>query len=333
LILIFTEAEDIHSDVVEAELRRRGASMCRFDWAEFPREAALSITYRGGRKQVRLTRGRQVLDVTACTAAWLRRPNRPRVSPRIANPLLRSYAEEECYQVIQDTWNALELPWLPGPIHAIRLADNKQLQLQLATALGLEIPPTLMTNDPDEFLAFYREHQGRLIDKLPSIVFPASQRRERELMRYTQPITTRDVGYARRLRHSPVLFQAQVPKKFELRITVVGQQVFAAEIHSQSTRRTQLDWRRYDSGHTPHRVHRLPDVLQRACVELVARLGLRFGAIDMIVTPDDRYVFLEINPNGQWLWIEEETGLPIRDAICTELMNPSPRQTFQEAHP
>jgi len=68
-------------------------------------------------------------------------------------------------------------------------------------------------------------------------------------------------------------------------------------------------------------------------VELVARLGLRFGAIDIIVTPDDRYVFLEINPNGQWLWIEEETGLPIRDAICTELMNPSPRLTFQEARP
>jgi hypothetical protein len=331
LILILTEAEDVHSDVVEAELRRRGASFCRFDWAEFPREAALSISYSGGHKSVRLTRAREVIDVTACTAAWLRRPNRPRVSPRIPNPLLRSYAEEECYQVIQDTWNALEVAWLPGPIHAIRRADNKQLQLQLATALGLEIPPTLMTNDPDEFLEFYRQHEGRIIDKLPSSVFPASQRRERELMRYTQPITTRDVGYARRLRHSPVLFQAQVPKKFELRITVVGEEVFAAEIHSQSTRRTQLDWRRYDFGHTPHRVHRLPDAIRRACVELVARLGLRFGAIDIIVTPDDRYVFLEINPNGQWLWIEEETGLPIRDAICTELMNPSPRRALQEA--
>jgi hypothetical protein len=334
LILILTGPEDPHADVVEAELHRRGASVCRFDWAEFPRSAALSIAWRGGHKRVQLSRGREVLDVTGCTAGWLRRPNKPRVSPRISDPLLRTYAEEECFQVIQDTWNALEIPWLPGPIHAVRRADNKQLQLQLAAELGLELPPTLITNDPDAFLEFYREHEGRLIDKLPSIVFAASQRTGRELMRYTQPVTTRDVGYARRLRHSPVLFQAEVPKKFELRITVVGDEVLAAEIHSQSTRRTQLDWRHYDVGHTPHRVHTLPDALRRACLELVARLGLRFGAIDMIVTPDDRYVFLEINPNGQWLWIEEETGLPIRDAICTALMSPaSPRHATQEACP
>jgi hypothetical protein len=99
-------------------------------------------------------------------------------------------------QVIQDTWNALEIPWLPGSIHAVRHADNKQLQLQLATALGLEIPPTLITNDPDEFLEFYRQHEGRLIDKLPSITFAASQRTGGELMRYTHRVTTRDARLA-----------------------------------------------------------------------------------------------------------------------------------------
>ena len=333
MILILTEPADPHADAVEAELLRRGADVCRFDWAEFPGSASLSIAYRHGHKQVRLRRGNETLDLSGCTAAWLRRPSKPQVSPRITSPLLRGYAEEECFQVIQDTCNALEVPWLPGPLHAIRRADNKQLQLQLATALGLEIPPTLITSDPEAFLDFHREHGGRLIDKLPSVVFPASQRTGRELMRYTQPVTTRDVGYARRLRHSPVLFQAEVPKRFELRITVVGEEVLAAEIHSQSTRRTQLDWRHYDVGHTPHRVHRLPEPLRRACLELVSRLGLRFGAIDMIVTPDDRYVFLEINPNGQWLWIEQETGLPIRDAVCTALLHPTPHPVTREAFP
>lgn len=331
MILILTEPQDPHADAVEAELHRLGARVCRFDWGEFPLSAALSIGWRGGHKRVQLTRGREVIDLSECTAGWLRRPNKPRVSPNITDPRLRGYAEDECFQVIQDTWNALELPWLPGPIAAVRRADNKQLQLQLAASLGLEVPPSLITNDPDAFLEFYREHEGRLINKQPSVTFAASQRTGGELMRYTQPVTTRDVGYARRVRHSPMLFQAQVAKKFELRITVVGQEVLAAEIHSQSTRRTQLDWRHYDIGHTPHRVHDLPDPVRQACLELVARLGLRYGAIDMIVTPDDRYVFLEINPNGQWLWIEEETGLPIRDAICSELINPSnPRPTLKE---
>jgi len=323
MILILTEPQDVHANAVEARLRQRGASVCRFDWSEFPGAASLSIDHRGGRKHVRLKRSGEALDLTSCTAGWLRRPRKPQVSERISDPLLRAYAEEECYQVLQDTWNALDIPLLPGPIHAIRSADNKQLQLQLATALGFEIPPTLITNDPDEFLDFYRQHGGQLIDKFPSVTLAASQRTGMELMRYTQAVTTRDVGYARRLRHAPMLFQARIPKRVELRITVVGQEVLAAEIHSQATRRTQVDWRHYDWGHTPYLVHQLPDSIRRACLELVARLGLRFGAIDMIVTPDDRYVFLEINPNGQWLWIEEETGLPIADAICDTLLNPA----------
>lgn len=331
MILILTEPADVHADLVEAKLRQRGARVCRFDWAEFPCGASLSIAYHGGAKRSRLSRGDEVIELSECTAGWLRRPNKPRVSPNLSPPLMKSYAEDECFQLMQDTCNAHDIPWLPGPVHAIRRADCKQLQLQLATALGLEIPPTLITNDPDEFLEFYREHEGQLIDKLPSVVLAATVRTGRELMRYTQPVTTRDLGYARRLRHSPVLFQAHVPKKFELRITVAGEEVLAAEIHSQSTRRTQLDWRHYDFGHTPYRVHRLPERIRRACLELVARLGLRFGAIDMIVTPDDRYVFLEINPNGQWLWIEEETGLPISDAICAALLAPAPLPRFDPA--
>lgn len=323
MILIVTEPDDLHANRVVAALRRRRARFVRFDFAEYPAEASLSIELAGGRKRVLLTRGGDTVDLAECTAGWLRRPGKPRTRGRIANPALASYAEDECMQVMQDTWNTLDVAWLPGPMHAIRRADCKQLQLELAMGLGMEIPPTLITDDPDRFLDFYRQHDGNLIDKLPSIVMPASLKSGRELMRFTQKVSTRDVGYARRLRHSPVLFQANVAKKFELRITVVGQNVLAAEIHSQSTKRTTIDWRHYDWGHTPYRPHRLPDSVRRACLALVERLGLRFGAIDMIVTPDDRYVFLEINPNGQWMWIEDETGLPISDAICDTLMDPS----------
>jgi hypothetical protein len=323
MILILTEPDDPHANRVAAALGRRGARFFRFDFAEYPARASLSIELAGGRKRVLLSRGGETLDLAQCTAAWLRRPSKPTTRGRIAHPTLSGYAVNECVQVLQDVWNTLDVAWLPGPMHAIRRADCKQLQLELAMKLGMEIPPTLITDDPDRFLEFYREHDGNLIDKLPSTVMPASLNAGRELMRFTQAVSTRDVGYARRLRHSPMLFQANVAKKFELRITVVGPNVLAAEIHSQSTRRTTVDWRHYDWGHTPYRPHRLPERVRRACLAMVERLGLRFGAIDMIVTPDDRYVFLEINPNGQWMWIEEETGLPISDAICDVLVDPS----------
>jgi hypothetical protein len=323
MILILTEPDDVHANRVAAVLRRRGARFIRFDFAEYPAEASLSIELGGGRKRVVLTRRGETVDLAGCTSGWLRRPGKPTTRGRIANPALTGYAEQECARVLQDTWNTLDVAWLPGPIHAVRRADCKQLQLELAMDLGMEIPPTLITDDPDRFLEFYRRHDGNIIDKLPSTVMPASLSSGRELMRFTQTVSTRDVGYARRLRHSPMLFQAHVAKKFELRITVVGPNVLAAEIHSQSTRRTTVDWRHYDWGHTPYRPHLLPEEVRRACLAMVERLGLRFGAIDMIVTPDDRYVFLEINPNGQWAWIEDETGLPISDAICDALIDPS----------
>jgi glutathione synthase/RimK-type ligase-like ATP-grasp enzyme len=120
-----------------------------------------------------------------------------------------------------------------------------------------------------------------------------------------------------------VIFQAYVPKRFELRVTVIGNQVFAAEIHSQLTNHTRYDWRRYDLSRTPHLRHELPPEIQDKCVRLVEQLELSYGAIDMVLTPEGRYVFLEINPNGQYLWIEEQTGLPISAALCDLLMDPS----------
>jgi glutathione synthase/RimK-type ligase-like ATP-grasp enzyme len=111
-----------------------------------------------------------------------------------------------------------------------------------------------------------------------------------------------------------------VEKRVELRVTVVGTKVFAAEIDSQATNHTRFDWRRYDLGNTPHRAHPLPDDVAERCLALTQRLGLSYGAIDLIVTPDGRYVFIEINPNGQYSWIEHCTGLPITDALCDLLM-------------
>lgn len=320
MILIITAPTDPHADLVESKLRARGADVFRFDPADFPERASVAVRYGAGAKQVRLEVGGRTVELTRATAAWLRRPGAPPADQRIADPMLRSYAQQECFQLFQDIWNALETPFIPGPLWAIRRADSKHLQLQLAVEIGLDIPQTLITTSPAQFLAFHRENGGHLIDKMPSPLFPLE--RNGPVHRYTQAVTTRDVGYASRLRKSPVLFQPNVPKALELRVTVVGDQVLAAEIHSQATEHTRQDWRRYDHAHTPHHVHALPAEVSERCVRLVRRLGLCFGAIDFILTPEGRYVFLEINPNGQWLWIEQMTGLPISDAICDALMAP-----------
>ena len=97
--------------------------------------------------------------------------------------------------------------------------------------------------------------------------------------------------------------------------------MFAAEIHSQQSKRSRDDWRRYGLRKAPYRVHDLPKDVERSCLAIVEALGVIFGAIDMIVTPDGRYVFLEINTLGAaWLRIEELTRMPITAAICELLV-------------
>jgi glutathione synthase/RimK-type ligase-like ATP-grasp enzyme len=102
-------------------------------------------------------------------------------------------------------------------------------------------------------------------------------------------------------------------------VTVVGQKTFVVAIHSQDTEETQIDWRKGSNISLEHTVIDLPDDVRSRCISLVERLGLRFGAIDLIRDRSGDFWFLEINPNGQWAWIERRTGLPITAAIVDEL--------------
>jgi hypothetical protein len=113
---------------------------------------------------------------------------------------------------------------------------------------------------------------------------------------------------------SPLIcFRNGYPKKYDVRLTVVGDRFFAVAIHTDSGN-AYIDWRsdysslRYESIDTPDDVH-------DAVIALLNRLGLPFGAFDFVVTPEGEWVFLEVNPNGQWGWIEDRTGLPITSAM------------------
>jgi RimK-like ATP-grasp domain len=321
MILILTQPFDPHADHLGQMLGARGAEFARFDPADFPARASLSVGYApNGQMRSLLRLGETAIDLTQLQSVWSRRPRPPVPHEQIQGVDTREFVTQECQTFVQDLWDTLPCRWLPGHPTAIRRAQLKASQLRLAAELGLELPPTLVTNSREEFLDFYCQHNGNIVSKLVGPAFDRTVGEAASVSRYTEPVSKRDIGYAASLQYCPMILQAYVPKRLELRITVVGQDVFAAEIHSQQTHHTRHDWRRYDLGHTPHFPHALPPEVQERCVRLVERLELCYGAIDMILTPEGRYVFLEINPSGQYLWIEKETGLPISAAICDLLM-------------
>jgi glutathione synthase/RimK-type ligase-like ATP-grasp enzyme len=318
MILILTEPADLHADRVAQKLHDRSAEFVRFNTAEFPRHAGLSVQFLGNDdNRFVLSANDESVELTALNAIWYRRPKPPIAHAELTDAATRAATQQECDSFLYDMWNSIGGTWVPGPPFVLR-RWRKVAQLGFAQELGFEIPPTLITNRPDELIDFYRQHNGNIVSKRVGSSFLSSE--ASPFHRYTDVVTTRDIGYAQAIRYSPMIFQAYVPKELELRVTVVGAEVFAAEIHSQETNHTRYDWRRFDHYHTPYLLHELPPGVARRCVRLVRRMGLTFGAIDMILTPDGRYVFVEINTNGQYLWIEYATGLPISDAVCDLLI-------------
>jgi glutathione synthase/RimK-type ligase-like ATP-grasp enzyme len=320
MILLIRDRDNPTADYIESRLRERGQAIARFYPEAYPVEAAFTVDYSArGERRVRLTGEDGATDLAGLTAVWFKQIQTPRVHDEIADPNTRRFVEHECQTILFDLWHTLDCLWMPGPPSALSTGQYKIRQLRIAAEVGFELPPTLVTTNPDEVLAFYQEQNGQVVSKLVGTM--SSRYIARDAVRYTEPVTPRDLGYVDAIRFCPIFIQAYVPKRVELRVTVVGRQVFAAEIQSQGNNRTRHDWRHYDHYRTTHRAHELPPDIQLSCLRLVERLGLCYGALDLILTPDGRYVFLEINPGGQYLWIEFATGLPITDAICDLLIS------------
>jgi hypothetical protein len=319
MILIVTSPNDEPAALVEQRLRARGADVMRFDTADFPARANVTVSYRPGVPKYTFRVGDRVHRFDRLDAVWFRKPGSREIHHEIKDEEVREVLRQDAVEYLSAVWDSLECRALPGIPSDMKVAQRKASQLGRAKALGFELAPTIVGNDPQEFLDLYRAEHGRLISKIIGSLTLRS-RMGSEFMRYTNTVSPRDVLNARSIAYGPVVMQAYVPKQLEVRVTVVGDRVFAAEIHSQTTNRTRFDWRRYDLAATPHRPHKLPAAIAQRCVQLVAQSRLTYGAIDLILTPDGRYVFLELNSAGEYGWIEQLTGLNISDAIADYLL-------------
>jgi glutathione synthase/RimK-type ligase-like ATP-grasp enzyme len=323
MILILTNPEDATAGYVTRRLQEQQARFIQIDNNDFPSQIKISIAYAAsGELCYRLTYRNETFDLSEIKAAWYRRPLPPYPKVQLSDRPLWNYVRDEAKSFINALWQALDCLWVPGSLSTLLSAEDKIRQLQLAGSLGFELPPTLITNNPAEFLDFYHQNHGNVISKaLHRSTLVVGEHASDAFAISTWPVSNRDLGYVNSIRYSPTIFQAYIPKRLELRVTVVGKDIFPCEIHSQQTYHTRYDWRHYDLYNTVHRQHHLPDEVQRLCLQLVEHLGLCYGAIDLILTPDGRYVFLETNPNGQFAWIEDLAGLPISEAICNLLMS------------
>ena len=313
MILILSHAGDVHVEAVVPHLDRLRVPYRLNDPGQAPLERFEGIAVTRGRYAARLERASGGdLNLDRVTAVWYRRPT------DLLSHDARQVHDEQRFitanrrEVVDGIWNQMRCAWLPAQPHVEGRASNKAYHLSVAADMGFRIPDTRITATPAMLPEMFSRHEGSVVLKPP---MPYFNRTHNEQHTFTRAVRRRELRGLLGLRHAPVILQERIPKRCDVRVTVVGNEVFAAAIHSQERATTSVDFR-HDIFRLRHTVHALPAVEVRRCRALVRRLGLCFGAIDLVQTPSGEHVFLEINPNGQWLWIERATGLPIADAVA-----------------
>lgn len=312
MILIFSHDEDEHVEPVLEALARRRAEAVVLDLADLPRFGTVAFPFgRGGAREIRLE-GRPPLDLDQVTAVWWRRPRAP-VPPPGMTPAHAAFAVRQSAEAVTGVVTALvgrarfvNDPWRDDA------AAHKTYQLSLAGDAGLTVPATLVTSDPGEarqFLAALGE--GGAVHKPVCAQDPSE-------WRVTRRIRPRDLERLEALRLAPVILQEHV-RGVDVRVTIMGDELFAAEYDARATRSPD-DFRVVSED--PACLVRpctLPAAEAAALRRLMERLGLVYGAADFRRREDGRWLFLEVNPAGQWRFVERRTGQPMTEALASVL--------------
>jgi glutathione synthase/RimK-type ligase-like ATP-grasp enzyme len=311
VILAISHKNDRETNVVLQELAGMRADARLLDLAEFPQSMQISCYFDGAQTRHYLLRRRSGpdIDMARCRVAWWRRPQPFVLHPELTRAEYQNFAYSESHEAFAGIWQAVDVFWVNHPTRD-EVGHRKALQLRTAQEVGLNIPRTLISNDVETIRQFVALHG---VERTVYKSFSATERHWRE----TRTLKPHEVDLLESARYAPVIFQEYIPARYDLRITVVGAELFPAAIHSQATSYT-VDYR-MDFGASVVEAVRLPGEVEAGLLALMSKLGLVYGAIDMRLTPDGRYVFLEINPAGQWLFIESRTGQPITTCLATLL--------------
>jgi len=310
MILIISSEQDGHAMAVLKYLKNKNIDVHLVDLSYFPQKSRISIeSNKMGEHIYTLIDEGVKIDLSQCSVIWWRRPQPFKIHEDIQSPDDINFIYTECHATFAGVWATLNPFWINNPVRDEE-ASKKIYQLNLAQKLGFLIPDTCITNDPSKAKQFISLHGKEQVIYKP---FSGTE----ETWRETRLLKEEEHALIESVKYSPVIFQEYVEAEADLRITIIGKEIFTAAIYTNHTS-YKVDFRMVMSEATME-AYELPLEIKNLLLKLMDRLGLVYGAIDMRLRPNGDYIFLEINPSGQWLFVEEGTSLPITKTF-SELM-------------
>ncbi|MGJ5138102.1 ATP-grasp domain-containing protein [Bradyrhizobium oligotrophicum] len=319
-VLLLAEPDDDHGIIIREVLTRRfGAASAFWSLTAFPDQNDMSVKLGSGLPMTILSVDGEYHRLDAFHVAWLRRPGS--VQPRHVSREMRRFCAAESSAHIWGGLAAARIPIVNDP-DCEYAANHKALQLRVAQEIGFRIPKTLMTADPNSAKEF--------IDSLGAACIYKGFTQGIGRAVATREFGLEDIEALGSIVLSPVILQEKIPKGRDIRVNVFGRSVFAAYTVSESPA-AELDWR-VDTG-AEWWPMKLPDDTAEGLCNVLDRLLLDYGCFDLRETPTGEFVFFEVNPSGQFLWLEIWTGQPLAEAFCALLLDEERRRGARRSFP
>ncbi len=318
MLLIVSNKTDLATDYLIIRLHERGIPFLRINTEDYLSlwDVCFSIGKNGTNVAIR-KEGQESLPVGTFIGAYIRQPKIPDLDIIDCD---KEFAKREIGETLKSLWRAIdENVWLNAP-HRLLRASNKPEQLTIANSIGFNIPDTYIGVNYENIKNFYKKHSGEVIAKAVKHGFDFNGDKAR--VAATQKIDEATLISLKDYASIPMIFQNYITKEHDIRVIVVGGKAFATAIDSQSHEETKIDWRLSDCYKIPLKQYEvsLPKKIKKLCIDITKRYNLRYSAIDLVLGKDGAHYFLELNPNGQWAWIEQLNIHKIRDAIIDELL-------------
>lgn len=312
-ILIHTIDGDFHAAVVGHALRGRGNRVMEWRGNDVPLASSSTLRFAEGRLHGVLHTRDGNISSDDVEVVWHRR-RRILSAPSYVDPLDEEFATEELRMSERSHPEAFATAFWVNPHVSSLLCESKARQLRYAQDAGLYIPSTLISNDPDDIRQFLSSDRAYIYKPLGGHVWD-----EEGVVRktYTAGVTTEDLPSDRILRATPGIFQEKIEKSYEVRAQFFGTSCFAIRIESSQLQSGDIDWRLDQRSIERCEPALMPEEVKQACIALMTRLRIVSGGFDFIVTPDEKWCFMEVNDAGQFLFIESWCpDLPLLDAFC-----------------
>lgn len=308
MILLLSRTDDVATDVLVLELDRLALPYVRVNTDTVPARCRLSWTLDDA---AIVTPSGARVALSDITSVWCRKPFGDETAVR-DDVYPEQFIERESLAALSGLIETAPVTsWMNRP-SAIRRAEQKLLQLRLAAELGFRVPETLVSNDPADVRAF--AHGRDTIAKTIRATRVRTSGGSRLL--YASQLDPNAMPDDDEIAACVTIYQARVPKDHDLRVTIAGDAMFGTRIRPRSP---YLDWRAFESEDTDYDACDVPPDFAARCIALMKRLNLRYGAFDFSVTAAGEASFLEVNPGGQWGWLERATGAPMTNAIARAL--------------